>query len=118
MIELKTLADIEEPRHDAQQSSSSATMERSLDSATSGTGNKNDQPKLRNPRLSSRRHLSKSEPAGQDGTIDSEDQFTDCSGESQTLLGSSLTVSGDHNTESENNLTDNNSAPEPTSIRS
>jgi hypothetical protein len=63
-------------------------MESSQDSTTSGTDNKDDKPKLRRPRVSGRRHLSKSEPAGQDGTIDSEDQAADGSGECQSLLGS------------------------------
>lgn len=71
-------------------------MESSQDSATSGTDNQNDKPKLRRPRASSRRHLSKSEPAGQDGTNDSEDQVAVGSGESQPLLGSGHTVSRDH----------------------
>jgi hypothetical protein len=85
-------ADIEEPKDDAQQSSSSLNMESSQDSATSGTDKKSEGPKLRRPGVSSRRHLSKSEPTGQDGTNDSEDQGTGGSEESQPLLGSSQTV--------------------------
>jgi hypothetical protein len=92
VIELRNLTEIEEPRDDAQQPSSSATMENSQNSATSGTDNKNDKPKLRHPRASSRRHLSKSEPTGQDGTNDSEDQIAVGSGDSQTLLEPGHTV--------------------------
>lgn len=77
-------------------------MESSQDSGTSGMDNKNDKPKLRRPRISSRRHLSKSEPAGQDGTNDSEDQVAIGSGESQPLLGSGHTVSRDHYAPTEN----------------
>jgi hypothetical protein len=69
---------------------------------TSGTDNKNDKPKLRRPRISSRRHLSKSEPTGQDGTNDSEDQVAFGSGERQPLLGSGNTVRRDQYTPTEN----------------
>jgi len=93
---LTILTDIEEPRDEVHQSGSSATVESSQDSATSGTDSKNDKPNFRRPRISSRRHLSKSEPADHDGTNDSEDQVAVGSGESQPLLGSGHTVSRDH----------------------
>jgi hypothetical protein len=113
---LTNLADIDEPKDDVQQSSSSATMESSHDSATSGTDNKSYRLKLRRPRVSSRRHLSKSEPAGQDDTNDSEDQVTGGSEESQPLLGSSHTVRRDDHTYIENKT--NTVTAKPTSLRS
>lgn len=91
-------------------------MQSSQDSATSGTDNKNDKPKFRRPRISSRRHLSKSEPAGQDGTNDSEDQVAVGSGESQPLLGSGNMVRRDYYTSMENPT--DNLAAESTSISS
>ena len=115
VIELKILTAIEEPRGEIQQSGSSATGESSQDSATSGTDNKNNEPKFRRSRVNSRRHLSKSEPMGQDGTNDSEDQDVVDSGESQPLLGSGNTVR-DHYTTTKK-LTDT-LAPESTSISS
>jgi hypothetical protein len=73
-------------------------MESSQDSATSGTDNKGDKSKLRRPRIGSRRYLSKSEPAGQDGTNDSDDQVIVGSGEIQPLLGYCHTVGCYHYT--------------------
>lgn len=67
-------------------------MESSQHAATSGTDKKNEKPKLRHPRVSSRRHLSKSELSGQDSTNDSDCQFTGDSGESQSLLVSGQEV--------------------------
>jgi hypothetical protein len=113
---LTNLADIDEPKDDVQQSSSSATMESSHDSSTSGTDNKSYRLKLRRHRVSSRHHLSKSEPAGQDGTNDSEDQVTGGPEESQPLLGSSHTVRRDDHTDIENNP--NNETAEPMGLRS
>ena len=71
-------------------------MESSQNFTSSGTDNKNDGLKLRRPRISSRRHLSKSEPAGQDDMNDPEDQFMDDLGESQPLLGSGYMASRAH----------------------
>ena len=116
MKKLTNLADIDEPKDDVQQSSSSATMESSHDSATSGMDNKSYRPKLKRPRVGGRRHLSKSGPAGKDGTNDSEDQITGGSEESQPLLGSSHTVRRDDHTYIENKT--NNVTAKPTSLRS